>query len=53
VAFGVIALVNAVVPGWAGVAWFGPAVLVALGVALLAGSIRRDSNEPDVRPNAG
>jgi phage shock protein PspC (stress-responsive transcriptional regulator) len=53
VAFGVIALVNAAVPGWAGATWFGPAVLVALGVALLAGSIRRGENEPDGRPNAG
>ena len=47
------ALVDAVVPGWAGNAWFGPALLVALGVALLAGSIHRDGDAPDDRPAAG
>jgi len=46
VVFGAFALANAVIPGWAGVAWFGPALLVGLGLALLAGSIRRGSLEP-------
>src|SRR5512140_84136 len=41
VVFGAFALANAVIPGWAGVAWFGPALLVGLGLALLAGSFRR------------
>ena len=53
IVLGAIALVDAVVPGWAGNAWFGPAVLVALGVALLAGSIHRDGGAPDDRPAAG
>jgi peptidoglycan/LPS O-acetylase OafA/YrhL len=53
VVLGAIALVDAVVPGWAGNAWFGPALLVALGVALLAGSIHRDGDAPDDRPAAG
>jgi phage shock protein C len=41
VVFGAIALANALLPGWAGVAALGPAFLVALGVALLVGSARR------------
>jgi len=50
IVIGAIALADALVPGWAGVAWFGPAVLVALGAALLAGSIRRDPGQPEDRP---
>ena len=46
VVFGAIALVNAVLPGWAGTAALGPAFLVALGVALLVGSTRRGVSEP-------
>ena len=53
VVLGTIALVDAMVPGWAGHAWFGQALLVALGVALLAGSIHRDGRAPDDRPAAG
>jgi phage shock protein PspC (stress-responsive transcriptional regulator) len=45
IVFGAFALANTVIPGWAGIAWFGPALLVGLGVALLAGSIRRGSYE--------
>ncbi len=45
IVFGAFALANTVIPGWAGVAWFGPALLVGLGMALLAGSIRRGSFE--------
>jgi phage shock protein C len=51
VVFGAIALANALVPGWAGVGWSGPALLVALGVALLAGSIPRDADKSDDRPS--
>ncbi len=57
VVLGAIALANSVFPGWAGVAWFGPALLVALGVALVAGSIHRASasvtSEPDGSSSAG
>ena len=45
IVFGAFALANTLIPGLAGVAWFGPALLVGLGVALLAGSIRRGSFE--------
>jgi phage shock protein PspC (stress-responsive transcriptional regulator) len=45
IVFGAFALANTVIPGWAGLAWFGPALLVGLGIALLAGSIRRGSFE--------
>lgn len=45
VVFGAIALANAVIPGWAGAAALGPALLVALGVALLVGSTRRGASE--------
>lgn len=45
VVFGAIALGNTLIPGWAGIAWFGPAILVALGIALLAGSIHRGAYE--------
>ena len=53
IVLGGIALADAVVPGWAGVAWFGPAVLVALGAALLVGSIRREPDQPEGRPVVG
>ena len=46
VVFGSIALAEAVFPGLAGVAWFGPAILLAFGLALVAGSIRRGSPTP-------
>jgi phage shock protein C len=49
IVLGGIALADAVVPGWAGVAWFGPAILVALGAALLVGSIRREPDQPEGR----
>ena len=46
VAFGSIALVGAALPGWvAGIA-LGPALLVALGIALVVVAIRRPSTEP-------
>ena len=53
VVLGAIALANTVIPGWAGIAWFGPALLVALGVALVAGSIHRASSESDGSSSAG
>ena len=52
IVIGGIALADAIVPGWAGVAWFGPAVLVALGAALLAGSVHRDAGQPEHPPVA-
>jgi phage shock protein C len=52
IVIGAIALADAIVPGWAGVAWFGPAVLVALGAALLVGSVRRDAGQPERPPVA-
>jgi len=44
VVFGGIALVNTVIPGLAGIS-LGPALLLALGVALLVGSMRRTPDE--------
>lgn len=41
VAFGSIALAGVLLPGWAVGAALGPAFLVALGVALLVGALRR------------
>jgi phage shock protein C len=52
IVLGGIALADALVPGWASVAWFGPAILVALGAALLVGSIRREPGETAHRSNA-
>jgi phage shock protein C len=46
---GAIALADAVLPGWVGSALLGPAVILALGAALLVSSIRRDA---DVAPAA-
>jgi phage shock protein PspC (stress-responsive transcriptional regulator) len=45
VVFGAIALVNVLIPGWvaAGLLW--PAFILALGAALLVGSIRRTTSE--------
>jgi len=44
VVFGVIALADAVIPGLAGIS-LAPALLVALGAALLIGSMRRSNGE--------
>lgn len=44
VVFGAIALVDSVIPGLAGVS-LGPALLLALGAALLVGSLRRTTDE--------
>ena len=45
VVFGVIALANSLIPGWAGHWVLGPALLVALGIALLVGSARRTASD--------
>jgi len=42
---GVIALADTVLPGWVSGAILGPAVILALGAALLVSSIRRDATE--------
>jgi hypothetical protein len=42
---GIIALANVVLPGWVSGAILGPAVILALGAALLASSIRRGAAE--------
>jgi phage shock protein C len=51
VAFGALALVNALVPTLANGVWLGPAFLVALGIVLLIGSLHREGDVPDSRPN--
>jgi phage shock protein C len=45
VVFGAIAMADTLIPGWAGVSLMGPALLIALGTVLLAGSIRRGAYE--------
>ena len=50
---GVIALADAVLPGWAGGAILGPTVVLALGAALVVSSVRRDAAEaPAAAPAA-
>ncbi len=44
IVIGVIALADAVLPGWVAGAILGPAVILALGAALLASSIRRTAD---------
>jgi phage shock protein C len=46
IVIGAIALADAAVPGWIAGAIIGPAVIVALGAALLASSIRRHPEAP-------
>lgn len=46
VVFGAIALADTLIPGWSGFSHLGPALLLALGVALLTGSIRRGAHQP-------
>lgn len=46
IVIGAIALADAAVPGWIAGAIIGPAVIVALGAALLASSIRRHPDAP-------
>jgi phage shock protein C len=49
---GAIALADAALPGWAAGALLGPAVILALGAALLVASIRRPADET-ASPSAG
>ena len=49
IVFGAIALADAALPGWAAAAILGPAVILALGAALLVSSLRR---RPDEAPQA-
>lgn len=44
VVFGGIALANSMIPGWAGAIHLGPALLVALGAALLVRSMHRTAD---------
>ena len=46
VVFGAIALADELIPFWSGAAMLGPAVIIALGAALLVGSIRTRSEAP-------
>lgn len=46
VVFGSVAMAAAVVPGWVGGAHLGPALLLAFGIVLVAGSVRRGATEP-------
>jgi phage shock protein C len=46
VIFGAIAMAETMIPGWVGFAHLGPALIVAVGVLLLVGSIRRGAYEP-------
>ena len=48
IVFGAIALADAALPGWSGAALMGPAVILALGAALLVASIRRHADEVPV-----
>jgi uncharacterized membrane protein HdeD (DUF308 family) len=45
IVFGGIALIGPMVPGWVGGIHLGPAFLLALGIALLAASLRRAAPE--------
>ncbi len=49
---GSIALANVVLPGWVSGAILGPAVILALGAALLVSSIRRTNDEASVAATA-
>jgi phage shock protein C len=49
---GGIALADAVLPGWVSGAILGPAVVLALGAALLVSSIRRSDDDASVAANA-
>jgi phage shock protein PspC (stress-responsive transcriptional regulator) len=50
IVFGAIALADAALPGWVGGAIVGPAVILALGAALLVSSIRRQQAEVAASP---
>ena len=46
IVFGVVALADTLIPGFAGVRVLGPALLIGLGGVLLAGAVRRGTPEP-------
>ncbi len=51
IVIGAVALADAALPGWVGGAVIGPAVILALGAALLVSSLRRNADEaPAVAP---
>ena len=50
IVFGAIALADAALPGWVFGAILGPAVILALGAALLVSSVRRRDEEAPVAP---
>jgi hypothetical protein len=52
IVIGGIALANVVLPGWVSGAILGPAVVLALGAALLVSSIRRDDADASVAATA-
>jgi len=52
IVFGAIALADAALPGWVFGAILGPAVILALGAALLVSSVRRRDDEAPVTPAA-
>jgi hypothetical protein len=52
IVFGAIALADAALPGWSGAALMGPAVILALGAALLVASIRRHADDAPVQAPA-
>lgn len=52
IVFGVIALADVVIPGWIGGALVGPALLLAIGAALLVASLRRNDAAAAAAPPA-
>jgi phage shock protein PspC (stress-responsive transcriptional regulator) len=52
IVFGAVALADAALPGWAFGAILGPAVILALGAALLVSSVRRRDQEAPIAPGA-
>ncbi|MEO5963942.1 MAG: PspC domain-containing protein [Candidatus Limnocylindrales bacterium] len=50
IVFGAIALADNVLPGWVGAALFGPGLIIALGAALLVGSLRRQEHVGPAAP---
>jgi phage shock protein C len=52
IVFGAIALADAVLPAWSGAVLLGPAVIIALGAALLVGAIRTREEPAPAAPAA-
>jgi phage shock protein PspC (stress-responsive transcriptional regulator) len=53
IVFGGIALMDAALPDWSARSFTGPAVVLALGAALLAASVRRRSDDAPAQPPTG